>query len=281
MKFYRLPLFLLVILAAFAATGCTTAKTRGAATSAVTEMRTTAENRETQYRDYIKGLLRQVLDSRREILRERFKAEQADLVSQIYDRFAIEQSRESENFRQQIRDQIKPVRERLESGINSENALLANGSGSREKQQALALQLATTLAITQNRTEQALDDITNEIREKREAAIKTVRAITPPAELSPDSTAAEAEVTALLAELDRSTADYKSKMKEAENALHNFIETTYPEKMAGEFFKGLLGPAAGGFIAEKLQPKFQALENALTQKLDSLKTTANAAMPTP
>lgn len=267
----RLPFLLALSALLLAGAGCTTAKTRGAATRAVTELRTTAETRDTQYRDLVKGLIRQALDSRRDALRQRFEVERMRLVLQTHEKFTAEQARQTEAFRQQVRDQIKPIRERLDQAIGAENALLAAGGGSREKQQALALQLATTLALTQHRTDEELDRIAAKIDEQRSRILKTIRDYPTPPELSPDAATAEAEATALLADLDKAIEDYRGRLQDSEAALHGFIESTFPGRLAGQFFKGLLGPVAGPFVADKLQPKFVALETALTQRLDALK----------
>jgi hypothetical protein len=229
-----------------------------------TALETTAAARDQKYEALLRDFVRRLYESRREQALAAFAAQKSALQVRVYREFEAERLKLDEDIASQLSIKLNPITSRLLAELNQERQLNAAGKGSREKEQALALQLSATLAETQRRALELSNEASQRLATHRERLLREIADHPVPGPLN--TPLSESDLNALFGELGQRGSAYRSELSAAREALHRYIAASSPEAPARLFLTGFLGENLG-----------EKLSTALAGKLDGLNTSLNDA----
>jgi ribosome-binding protein aMBF1 (putative translation factor) len=251
-------------LTAFTASGCVSAATRMKAGEVASSLETTAAARDQKYEALLRDFVRRLHEARREQALATLSAQKSALQVRVYREFEAERLKLDEEIASQLSTKLNPITSRLLAELTQERQLNAAGKGSREKEQALALQLSATLAETQRRALELSAEASQRLATHRDRLLREIADFPTPAPLA--TPLSESELNTLFSELSQRGAAYRGELSASREALHRYIAASSPEAPARLFLTGFLGDNLG-----------EKLTAALAGKIDGLNTSLNDA----
>jgi len=244
--------------------GCISTKTKLAAANNVTELQSQIEKQESAQQGAVEALVRRTLELQREGLRYRWSGKKLDLQVQIYQRCDDRLNELRKELADQVNKALEPVEKRLNDEINAE---LPRGAAGTERANALRLQLASTLALVQQETSKNEMEIENEVKEARAGLLKQLDDAFKEVPANIDAPVSDADVSAVLGDYRKKSAEFRTSLKEATDSLREFVTVDEPWKLV---LKGLVGDSLFGMIEPKLSQVFDDTRGKVESKLEQV-----------